>query len=56
MKIALSVVLLSFPWAVFAQQPITVRGRQFENVQALHDFLTQRPAATDPIPQALNKI
>jgi len=44
MKLALSVVLLSFPWTVFAQQPITVQGRQFENVQALHDSLTQRPA------------
>jgi hypothetical protein len=35
---------------VFAQQPITVQGRQFENVQALHDFLTQRQAVdgSDP--------
>ena len=50
MKLALSVVLLSFPWTVFAQQPITVQGMQFENVQALHDFLTQRPAVdgSDP--------
>jgi hypothetical protein len=42
MKQAVFIVLLCWPSLVFAQQSITVEGRKFDNVQALHDFLTQR--------------
>ncbi len=47
MRLALCIALLWWPSVVLAQQPITVQGRKFDNVKALHDFLTERPADVD---------
>lgn len=41
MKIFLCATLFLIPSVVMGQQPITVEGQQFENIQSLHDYITQ---------------
>ena len=42
MRLVFCIAFLCWPATALAQEPITVQGRQFDNVQALHDFLKEQ--------------